>query len=102
MFRVNSPYMLDTLPRILNRSLRALITVIIRAQAIHTDTAHKGALAFCETDVRENVGGGDVDGGVVAGGCGAVGERACDDAGVDSLSDEGAREAGFERECVGV
>jgi hypothetical protein len=53
-------------------------------------------------EVGEEVGGGHVDGGVVGGAGGAVGESLVDDAGVDLAGFGEVGEGGLERKGVGV
>ena len=59
-------------------------------------------MAFLETDVGEEIGGFDVDGGEVGCCCCAVGEGAVDTAGVDAAGEREGGEGGFEWEGVGV
>lgn len=67
-----------------DRLLGRRVAVVSGAEArvVHADAADQGALAAAEAERGEEVGGGDVDGGVVGGAGGAVGEGAGDDSGV--------------------
>lgn len=69
----------------LERLGSALVAVVGRAGVgvVHADAADEGALAEGEGEGGEEVGGRDVDCGVVGGGGGATGERAGDGARVD-------------------
>lgn len=88
--------------RVSDAFLGASIAVIVRCEGVHAAAADEGALAGGEAEVREQVGGGDGDGGVVGGGGGAVGEGAGDDAGVDALGGGEGGEGGFHGEGVRV
>lgn len=78
------------------------VAVVVRREGIHAAAADEGALAGGEAEVREQVGGGDGDGGVVGGGGGAVGEGAGDAASVDALGGGEGGEGGFQGEGVRV
>lgn len=54
-------------------------------RGIHAASPDEGTLAVLEAEVCEEIGRFDVDGGVVRGRCGAVGERALDHAGIDGV-----------------
>ena len=95
--------MLNCSFRIPHRLFRACISVVFGAKiTVHANAADEGALAFSETNICEEVCGGDVGGGEV-GGCGcAVGEGAVDAAGVGTAGGGERGEGGFEGEGVGV
>lgn len=68
--------------------------------AIHAHAPHKRALALLLADIREQVCGSGVDGGVVCCGGGAVGEGGGNGAGVDAAGEGDGGEGGFEGEGV--
>lgn len=76
------------------------VVVLIDAFAVHAHAADEGALAGGVGERGEEVGGGDVDGGVV--GCcrGAVAEERGDAAGVDTVGGGEGGERGLEGESV--
>ena len=86
--------MLDRGVRRFQRLFGTLVAVVVRAgvRIVHADSADEGALAEVEGECGEEIGRRDVDGGVVGGCCGTVGEGAGDDAGVDGFgAGEGVR-----------
>lgn len=82
--------------------LGARVAVVVWREGVHAAATDEGALAGGEAEVREQVGGGDGDGGVVGGCGGAVGEGAGDDAGVDALGGGEGGEGRFHGKGVGV
>lgn len=100
--RVNLLHVVNGLLGGLDGGLGGLVAVVVRVEArhVHADAADKGALADGEAQVRQQVGGGDVDGGVVGGGGGAVGQGAADDGRVDAAGPVEVLEAGLDGEGV--
>lgn len=80
--------------------LGGLVAEVLGAHAVHADAADEGALATSFAYVGEEVGGGDVEGGVVGAAGGAVAEGAAYDAVVDGLGAVERAEAGFHGEGV--
>ncbi len=64
-------------------SVAVIVWVDIFILAVHVAAADKGPLAGFKADVREPLGGGNVDCGVVCCCCGAVTERGGNAVGVD-------------------
>lgn len=84
--RVDAPDVVDALLRARERLRRRLVPVVVRAHlvVVHAHAADEGALAHGQAEVREQVRRLDVDGRVVGGGGGAVGQHAPDAACVHS------------------
>lgn len=79
-----------------------LVAVVgrVHVAVVHADAADEGALAGGEAEVGEQVGGLDVEGGVVGGRRGAVGQRAADAARVHAARLGQGRQGGLHRERV--
>ena len=92
----------DGLERRLERLLCRLVAVVVRVEGcrVHAHAPDEGALAQGQAQVRQQVGGGHVDGGKVGGRCGAVGQRAPHTGRVDLACPGEVLEAGLERERV--
>lgn len=84
-FRVDGAAVSDDLLVLSYRVFGSAVAVVVRAGAwfVHTYAADEGALAGGVGEGGEEVGRGDVNGGIVGGGGGAVAESAGDEAGVD-------------------
>lgn len=93
---------LDALSAPLRGKFDALVAVVLGAHRVHADSPYKRTLALGFADVGQKVGRGNVDGGVVGGCCGAVGESARDSAVVDMRCAGDVAQRAFEREGVGV
>src|SRR5687767_4016826 len=85
---INLLDVLNHLLRLPDARFCRLIAVVVWVQAfvVHTDPPDKGALAYREAEIREQVGGGNINGSVVGSGGSAMRQGTADTSSVDLAS----------------
>lgn len=70
---------------VVDRGFWGLVAVEIGRHRVHTAAADERSLAIREAEICKEVGGGNINGGIIRGCGGAVGECTCDTTAVDSF-----------------